>query len=182
MPDIAVLWIYQEVIGPRGEQLEAGQKPALCFRGTKHMLCVVAGHPVRVLKRSAKEFDKARRVLQNGEEYPAEKAQTTLLDVAARNGATEQAQRLLNSSLQAPIDETAYQDEEKLVSTDPDWREIPEREDKPSKRVEGVPRSDVLGRVCAELSIDPAVARRRLRKADLSAPYNDENVIRGALK
>jgi hypothetical protein len=49
-PRFAVRWVYQSVQA-RGVSMEAGQKPSLCYRGTKHTLCVAAGHPVRVLTR-----------------------------------------------------------------------------------------------------------------------------------
>lgn len=61
---IAVKWIYQSVKDRAGIPVEAGQKPTLCFRGHKHMLCVAAGHPVRVLKRKASDFDTYRDVMK----------------------------------------------------------------------------------------------------------------------
>jgi hypothetical protein len=43
-------------------------------------------------------------------------------------------------------------------------------------------RSTILAAICAELKIESTVARRKLRKAGLHAPYDNEVTIRGALK
>lgn len=53
-----------------------------------------------------------------------------------------------------------------------------ESDGKPS----GTKRGTILGAICAELGIDPADARKRLRGAGMRAPYDNEAAIRGALK
>jgi hypothetical protein len=180
----AVLWVYQEVRDKKGVPLESGQKPSLCFRGQKHMLCIAAGHPVRVLKRSAKDFDKLRRVTQNGEEYPVEKAIQSLSEIAGRNGVTEQAKRLLELDMSDTAFEFEdYVDEEQVsnlvqpTKEDEDNAEL-DSENAARKRSGG---SSVLAKVCEDLKIDPALARRTLRKKGLSRPYDDEALLRQVL-
>lgn len=188
--ETAVLWIYQEVKA-HGVPIEAGQKPSLCLRGRKHMLCVVAGHPVRVLKRNAKDFDKARRVTRNGAEYPVQRALETLVNIGARNGITAKAATLLERVRQSTeVNEEEFSDEEDVTSlsqptpAQEDDAEL-ESENSGRRKVNGstgkTARSNLLASICTELKIEPAVARRKLRKAGLHAPYNNEIDIRKAL-
>jgi hypothetical protein len=112
--DIAVKWIFQHV-RLRSGPIEAGQKPSLCFKGRKHMLCVSAGHPVRVLKRDAADFDHMRQVLQGDKPYTVEDAVRRLREIAQRNGITVAAEKLLSRALlSAPDvdDEEEFNDEE----------------------------------------------------------------------
>lgn len=117
--EVAVKWIYQEVKDKRGIPLEAGQKPALCFRGRKHMLCVAAGLPVRVLKRVVADFDKARVVMHKGREYTVAHAVHMLDSIATHNGITDGARKLLDQAragLSNDVDEDQYQDEEGVTA------------------------------------------------------------------
>ena len=91
----AVLWVYQLIRGRDGVRLEGGQQPSLCLRGRKHMLCVTAGHPVRVLKRDASDFDKLRKVRKGEVEYPVVDAIAKFRDIGERNGITQGALKLL---------------------------------------------------------------------------------------
>lgn len=191
MMETAVLWIYQEVKA-HGVLIEAGQKPSLCLRGRKHMLCVVAGHPVRVLKRSVKEFDKARRVRYKDQEYPVQRALDTLIDMGTRNGITAKASTLLDRvRASTEVNEEEFTDEEEvttIVSPEPpeDAAEHPRSKNRTHttdgrRRSNGEGRSNLLASICTELKIEPTVARRKLRKVGLSAPYNNEVSIRKAL-
>lgn len=132
-------WVYQQV-KYRGTQLEAGQRPALCVRGRKHALCVAVGHPVRVLKRPVDAYDHYRPVLVTppiaggkptptkespaGEApYPVEQAVEQFRAIAAKNGATTGALRLLERASawakspqsETTIDEDEYHDEEEML-------------------------------------------------------------------
>lgn len=93
--EIGVRWVFQQVKDKHGIVLEAGQKPALCFKARKFMLCVASGHPVRVLKRPAIDMDKCRVVLFEKQEYTIARAVDQFLKIGRRNGITEGAKRLL---------------------------------------------------------------------------------------
>lgn len=120
--DTAVKWIYQQQRVRKGSSImiDAGQKPALCFRGHKYMLCVAAGYPVRVLKRPVADFTRCRDVMHgaDGKNYPVMQAAQRLVEIGQRNTITEGARRLLERALQGggeDIDEEAFQDEEELT-------------------------------------------------------------------
>lgn len=112
--EMAMKWIYQEVKDRNGTALEAGQKPALCFRARKYMLCIAAGYPVRVLKRAVKDFDKARTVMRGKVEHPIPLAVDQFDRIAAKNGITEGARKLLERARTNTngIDEDQFTDEE----------------------------------------------------------------------
>jgi hypothetical protein len=111
-----VKWIYQQVQAPHGAKLEAGQKPSLCFKGREWMLCVIAAHPVRLVKRPAKDFDKVRDVVHNGKEYGVLEAASKFKEIADRNGITIGASKLLDRAMQEAtvVDEDQFNDEEEL--------------------------------------------------------------------
>jgi len=121
----AVLWVYQQVKS-HGVPVEAGQKPSLCFKGRKHMICVVAGHPVRVIKRPASDFPKLRKVMytqENGTkaEYPISKAVETFTGIGERSGITRGAQELLARAIgiaDPNLDEDSFKDEEEVAGTE----------------------------------------------------------------
>lgn len=115
--EIAVRWVYQAVKDKHGITLEAGQKPALCFKGRKFMLCVTAGHPVRVLKRPVEDLDKCRMVIYEGGEYSIARAVEQFALLGERNGMTEKARQLLAraTSMVDDFDETEYNDEEDMT-------------------------------------------------------------------
>jgi hypothetical protein len=114
--NVAVKWVYQQVRG-----MDAGQKPSLCFRGRKWALCVIAAHPVRVVKRLADDFDKYRQVYNtSGIEkvpYSVRDAAQRLTEIAGRCGVTRGAKTLLDRALAGTAsidDEETFQDEEVL--------------------------------------------------------------------
>lgn len=116
-----VLWVYQTV-KVHGKRIEAGQKPSLCFRGRKHMFCVAAGHPVRVLKRDATDFDRLRLVQKSGEEYPIDDAVKQFRKIAGRHGITVSAEAVLqraeNNTLQIneSLEESLTNEEEEFTT------------------------------------------------------------------
>lgn len=116
--EVAMRWVYQQVKDKYGTPLEAGQKPSLCFKGRKNMLCVAAGHPVRVFKRPARDFDACRQVsMSSGGEYPIERAVLQFQQIAQRNGITEGARKLLQRAAEMAddINEDDFNDEEELM-------------------------------------------------------------------
>lgn len=113
----SVRWVYQ-VVSRRGLPMESGQKPALCFRGRKHALCVAAGHPVRVLKRPVEAYDKYRLVMNDLTPYPVEQAVAKFREIGERNGITVGARKLLDKAAanQHAIDEDEFNDEEEMTT------------------------------------------------------------------
>lgn len=115
--EIGVRWVYQQVKDKRGVVLEAGQKPALCFKARKFMLCVTAGHPVRILKRLATDMEKCRMVTYEGGEYTIARAVQQFEQIGARNGITAGAQKLLQRAVDMveELDENEFNDEEDIA-------------------------------------------------------------------
>lgn len=130
-PKFEVRWVYQPVTR-HGQHIDAGQKPALCFRGRKHALCIAAGYPVRVLKRPVAEYLKYRLVMNTppfngpvvkGAEppgqtpYPVLEAVATLQLLARTHGITAGAAQLLERAATETnsIDEDQFNDEEEIA-------------------------------------------------------------------
>lgn len=107
MGKFAVKWIW--ALGKK--------KPALCYGGSEHMLCVVTDHPTRVIVRPARDFHRADTVQRDGKEYNVEDAVKKFQEIAVNNGITAGASRLLDRCLQqaAVIDEDSFTDEEELT-------------------------------------------------------------------
>lgn len=114
---VAVKWIYRSVKGPGGRPMDAGVKPALCFRGRKYMLCVVTEYPIRVIKRPVKDYDTGRDVVRaGGAPHSVEDALATLRGKAVSHGITVGAQTLLDRAQQGTeLDEEQFNDEEQLM-------------------------------------------------------------------
>lgn len=78
------------------------------------------------------------------------------------------------------------QSEDRRPVTDKEFMERCDKTLVPGSKSDGNPaqakRGTILGAICAELGIDPADARKRLRGAGMRAPYDNEAAIRGALK
>jgi hypothetical protein len=91
-----VLWVYQTTQHGAMKKYEAGQKPSLCFKGRKHMLCVAAGHPVRVLVREAKDFDRLRVVMRDKAPYAPLDAAKKFDEIGRRCGITVAARKILD--------------------------------------------------------------------------------------
>ena len=119
---VAVKWVYQANATHTGNHVQAGQKPSLCVRLKKHMLCVAAGHPVRVVVRPAADFDAYRTVVQDGMPYPVPAAAERLERIGHTNGLTVGASRLLEAVKQwmtdpdslGRIDESEFNNEEEM--------------------------------------------------------------------
>jgi hypothetical protein len=119
MSAFKVLWVYQQVATGNGVRLEAGQKPSLCFKGRKHMYCVAAGYPVRVIKREVKDFDRLREVRKGANEYPVDAAIDQFRAIARRCGITKGAEAVLvraeNAALNTEEIEDSLTNEEDLT-------------------------------------------------------------------
>lgn len=161
---VGVKWVYQQIVTD-GERGEAGQKPALCLQGRKHLLCVVAAHPVRVIKRAAADFDRYRDVTMNGGEYSAARAVKQLLDIAAKNGITKGAAALLDrikANDGQDIDEESYNDEEQL-SMNPE---------KPSQETTDNSETSTNGQTTEETTMSTKKGKKSKGKAVAKAKSN----------
>jgi len=145
-------------------------KLGICLRGTKTAHCVMNyDSGISVLDVENREFDKMRVVPNVDVEKAARQFISYTTRRVARKEITKGAAELLGRIL----------NEQVVVAEptpEPDANEAP-TSPKPSPSG----RSNVLADICAELKIEPTVARRRLRAAGLSAPYDDAAKIRKVL-
>ena len=112
----SVRWIYQQTRSAAG-LLESGQKPTLCVVAGDKMLCVGAGHPVRLLVRPLADTLKCREVMTNDQRelYPVAAAAEKLWGIGAINGMTSSARIVLRHVLdndEEPLDPNSFTDEE----------------------------------------------------------------------
>lgn len=126
----AVKWIYQQVMH-NGVPMEAGQKPSLCLLGSKRILCVVVGYPVRVVIRKADDWIKYRQVFEGTPTRPVEArdAARRLLEIGTRLGVTAAAEKILRRVADGDTsigDEADFRDEEYIDlardASPPAWR------------------------------------------------------------
>jgi hypothetical protein len=183
------------VISGRGEEAHQSYKPALCFRGRKHVHCIINDETrVRVVTLDIRDYDRASLVPFHGAEYPIERFKRSMLAVGARKGITARAALLLRLPNDAEEPETLPPDE----ALDPGPTAMPAPEPAKNRRTLTVPpldpakaakavgaaadRGTLVARIAAELKITPQQLRVKLRAAGLRAPYLDESALRGALK
>jgi hypothetical protein len=143
MPPYEMRWVHQNLQKDKRTGLtlsESGQRPSLCFRGRKWALCIVTGYPVRILKRSVEDYDRYREVripvsgpvepgkgMVDAKLYPVEDAVTQMRVIAAKNGITKGAEKLLAKALEwalsngriGSVDEDEYDDEENVTMENP---------------------------------------------------------------
>lgn len=143
-------------------------KIALCLRGRKFATCVVNDdNGIHLVKLPVADYDRYARPRA---ETPKKVAQQLLAftrrDVSPKS-ITQGAFDILNDvvSGQIPEEDVEYVPPPAAASNG----------EKPATR------STILAAICQELKIEAAVARRKLRKAGLHAPYEDEKAIRKAL-
>lgn len=179
--EASVRYIHPPTSGPIPD---GGFKPAICFRAREYAHCVVnEDSGIHVIKVPVRDFDRAPVVMQRGEAYPPKQAAKYMLDcttrVTSRRDITLKAAALLQGVLDGSISEDAidapaapvdhWKPKNQTLTTD--GKEIPTRTP-----------TTLVATICAELKIDPPVARKLLRKAGLNAPYTDEAQIRAILK
>lgn len=175
--------------------LESGYKPALCFRGRKHVHCVINDETrVRVVTIQIRDYDKASLVPFHGAEYPIERFKRSMLAVGQRKGITARAALLLRLPIDAEEPETLPPDE----ALDGPPAAMPAPEPAKTRRTLTLPppdpakaakavgaaadRGTLVAKIAAELKLTPQQLRVKLRAAGLRAPYLDESKLRSALK
>ena len=154
--------------------VDQGWRPALCLRGTKYASCVIADSTsISVLRVPLREFEASPRVPHLGGPYSPLKAAERFLAASRRRHqrltATREAMRIIRITLGLPPDPEPPPPEDPPGDTG--------AKDEPAVRRSNGPLRDI----CAELSIEPATARRMLRAAGLRAPYGDVPAIRRVL-
>lgn len=136
---VAVLYVYRSTQRKDGSVASEGSKPAICFRGKKHALCVILDYPIRVIRRAAADYDKCRPVpvpmsQPDAKVYPLALAVAHLEERVSRYGITEGAQKLLALAKRVSTGATITEDDlQENVFTD--------EETLPSKYPPGVPPS-----------------------------------------
>lgn len=134
-----------------GTVASLGSKPAICFRGKKHALCLFVDWPIRVARRASADFDKYRPVpvpasMPAAATYPINLAVQHLEGYIPKYGITVGAQKLLTLAKRAArgekltvddLEENAFEDEELLPSNYPlafppsGWKPDPEAAQQP---------------------------------------------------
>ena len=144
-------------------------KPVLGVRGTKYATCVVVDEEtIRAVQVPLKDFDRSAPVLYKGRPYPVDR----FIEHMER-----QARQRYNRRDMTQAARDAIARAQAGAGTEDVPPPLPEPTPPPAR-----PEANLLSRICAELKIDPSVARRQLRKAGLKAPYDNEKLIRENLK
>lgn len=197
--EVSVKWLYDRI---------DGHEPALTFRGRKFGNCVVLDRPIRVFTVPVRDLDKMRVVEHHGKPYNAKVLAKDYLSKEKSHGITQAAKRLCQAVLDGthlPEEEIDARPSENFV---PGLDEEPlskrkrksiqevkdeitrrrENGDEPKPKKERAPttsdgpkRGTILATICEELKIEPKDARKRLRAAGMSAPYDDAEKIRAVL-
>lgn len=149
-----------------------GRRPALGVRGRKYASCVVAdASSLSVIQVELREFDQSPIVTHGSAAYSPQRAAEHFLATTRRRhqrlAATKEAMRIIRNILDLP---------ESPGESDPPNTSEQAAESSATRRSGGPLRG-----ICAELSIEPAAARRILRAAGLRAPYDDATTLRKVL-
>lgn len=197
--EVSVKWLYDRI---------DGHEPALTFRGRKFGNCVVLDRPIRVFTIPVRDLDKMRVVEHHGKPYNVEVLAKDYLSKEKSHGITQAAKRLCQAVLDGthlPEEEIDARPSENFVPGS-DEEPVPKRKRKSLQKVkdeitkrrengdepkpkkerasttsDGPKRGTILATICEELKIEPKDARKRLRAAGMSAPYDDAEKIRAVL-
>jgi len=197
--EVSVKWLYDRI---------DGHEPALTFRGRKYGNCVVLDRPIRVFTIPVRDLDKMRIVEHHGKPYSVKVLAKDYLSKEKSHGITQAAKRLCQAVLDGthlPEEEIDARPSENFVPGS-DEEPGPKRKRKSIQKVrdeitkrrengdepnpkkerasttsDGPKRGTILATICEELKIEPKDARKRLRAAGMSAPYDDAEKIRAVL-
>ncbi len=178
-----VLWVYQQIVNQgHGRTIEGGQMPSLCFKGRTNMYCVSAGHPVRVIKRPAADFDKLREVMHKAGPYPVARAVETFKGVAKRCGITLGAQAIIDraeagTDIAEELEESLTNEEETAVTneTPPDAVPGTETETDPSTKQ----KETTVKKLIKKGAKAPKAAKTKKAKAPKAAKTKAPKVDKG---
>jgi len=150
----------------------SGNKPALCFKGTKNAHCVVIGEAeIQVVDLPISIVEGSRIVIHPeipGTPYPPERFVERV--IATRKPLTPEARKLLESinGSEAPIPTPPRPKKSAPVS----------KSGKPDRTA----GSALISQIAEDLGIPSPKLRRFLRSQGLSAPYTDEKRVRATVK
>lgn len=174
--DASVRWVT--VSGER--------KKAICFRGERYGLCVIADSVIHVYRISPTDLDKLNLVKFGPDPYPVGREVDKLRHLQEQIGITWAAHRLLHAWMlgynlpRHEIDTTLAEDEVFHIRSKTPSVELDAETS--VKAPPAKPAKSILGLICIELGIGPGEARKRLRSRGMRAPYDNSEAIRGALK
>jgi hypothetical protein len=179
--DASVRYILHNQGATNRAEDDGGFKPSLCFRADKFAHCVVNEEDgIRVVKIPVRDFDHSPVVQRGPDVYPTKRCAQLFLSyterAVARRSITVKAKRLLEGVLGGGISVEAVEA--------PEVEDLTTGGDQQATKAPKSPAGSattLVGAICAELGLDPPVARRQLRKAGLHAPYTDEKLIRSIL-
>lgn len=152
---------------------DIGFKPALCFRGIKWAHCIVnEDEGIRVMKIDVQTLGQAQAVEFRGAAYPIKRCAEQLMSFTKRHTAAKAITEAARELIERVLANEVIEEKAEIVA--------------PKAKITtttdtSAPRSTVLAGICAELNIEPTMARRMLRKAGLHAPYDDAAVLRRTL-
>ena len=174
--DIAVRYIPTQFMRSEdGRTVAAGNKPALCFVGSKEARCVhYADEGVEVTRLPPEVVLESPRPKGYEDDKAAISKFVTYFNI-----------RLVKTA--PKIDDEAY-DLIKMVQDPPeDFDEVkPKRKSSPRAKRSKAPATkkapSIINTLAEELKTTPPKVRKLLRSAGLNAPYDDEKKIRAAIK
>lgn len=192
-------WVYSRI---------DGFEPAIVFQGRKFANCVVLDRPVRVYSVDLHSMIEMRPLERNGKPYPLVDLARFYLSKERSHGITMAARRLCqliidgkpvsedeDEAFDAELADTDRDNPGERKSTktvkeeinakkfgDPPPEDVKKKHPKPEpKQSKSLRPESLVGKIAAELGIDPKDARKKLRAAGMHAPYDDESKIRATL-
>lgn len=174
MENLGVRFIPTDSTTRQGKTVWSGNKPALCFKGTKKAHCVIIGEleittvglPIDVVERSPGVADPMGQAA--GVPYPPQR----FVDAVMKTGKplTPEARELLQE---------INGKKQPLPPNRPSAKLVTRPEKAGQLKTAG---ADLIIRLAQEAKLPTPKFRRFLRSQGLKAPYTDESVIRKAMK
>lgn len=158
-----------------------GWRNAIVIEARKSAYLIAFGTPIRVQRVPREDVQHMKPTTYRGKPYPVARAIEHLERSAASHGITQRASTLLERIKSGEIT-TDVLVEDSDEDTSPVKPATVKRSALAGDKVERVARSNILAEICTELKLEGTIARRRLRKAGLSAPYTDAKAIRAILE
>lgn len=181
------------------EVLAPWNKIAVCLRGHKYATCVINDDTaLRLVKVRVADFDRYAGNVHPENSDPktvAEKWMAFTYRAICPKEITQGAARILRMIIdgEIPAEDVELNDVE-LAPSRPEGvnhgTDVSRRKKKPrlvrkngeDTTTTAAPKSTILAGICATLKLEPTIARRMLRAAGMSAPYDDEKKILSVLK
>ena len=169
--EATVRYIPTEVTTSNNQEVAAGNKPALCFRGKTYAIGIINDQegilPVRL---NLKLHDTSPVVTfgKSEEEYPVSRFITHIERIMKEKPISEEALQLIRTWPNLPNDFGDAPDE-------------PATSSKPLKRP-SMTKSNIIATIAQEMKTPPTKIRKFLRAQGMKAPYDNEPQIRKLMK